>query len=310
MVQKNCIKYDSIIILGPTATGKTSLSINLAKKLNTEIINADSMYIYKDLNIGNAKPTIEEMDGVVHHLIGFVDPAESYSVSQYRHDATTIINDMKSRNLIPIIVGGTGLYIDSLINSYSYGETVKDQKLRSELEKDLETYGKEYIYSKLKDIDPESAAKLHVNDTKRVIRALEIYMSSNIKKSEIINNSEPILQNPLIIGLNYDRKELYSRIDKRFDIMINNGLMDEIDYLYNNLKLNPEEHQSMKGIGYKEIVSYLRGEYSFEECMNKVKQHTRNYAKRQITWFKRNNKINWFNPLEDGIVDKILHLLQ
>ena len=206
--------FDSIIILGPTATGKTKISIELAKYLNTEIINADSMYIYRDLDIGTAKPTLKEMDGVIHHLIGFVDPKDTYNVSQYRQDANTAIDDMNARSLIPIIVGGTGLYIDSLINTYSYGETIKNNFIRSKLEKDLDMYGKEYIYNKLKDIDPITAEKLHINDTKRVIRALEIYLSSNTKKSDIINNEEPLLKNPLIIGLNTDREILYERINK------------------------------------------------------------------------------------------------
>jgi len=302
--------YDSIIILGATATGKTNISISLAKLLNTEIINSDSMYIYKQLNIGTAKPTDEEMDGVIHHLIGFVEPSDTYNVSEFRRDAKEIINKMLSESKIPIIVGGTGLYIDSLINNYSYGETIKNNDIRSKLEKELELYGKEHIYNLLKNIDPETATKLHINDTKRIIRALEIYLSSGSKKSNIVNSEEPILKNPLIIGLNYPRDELYDRINRRVDIMINNGLIEEVKFLYES-GLNPENHQSMKGIGYKEIVAYLRNEYSIEEAIDKIKQHSRNYAKRQITWFKRNSKIVWLDASkDDNIVEKIIQLLK
>lgn len=302
--------FDSIIILGPTATGKTRTSIELAKLLNTEIINADSMYIYNELNIGTAKPTFDEMNGVTHHLIGHISASDSYSVSQYRNDASIIINDMKSRNLVPIIVGGTGLYIDSLINNYSYGETIKNDEIRQKLEGDLNTFGKEYLYSELKNIDPDSASKLHINDTKRVIRALEIYYTSKIKKSEIINNEKPILVNPLIIGLNYDRDSLYNNINKRVDIMIDSGLIDEVKTLYYQYKLSPEKCQSMKGIGYKEIIAYLRQELTLDECIEKIKQHSRNYAKRQITWFKRNDKIHWINPLDTDVTEEILSLLK
>lgn len=309
MVQKDNLNYDSIIIVGPTAVGKTALSIALAKKLNTEIVNADSMYIYRDLNIGTAKPDTLEMDNIPHYLIDFVEPDQTYNVSQYRNDATSVINSIRDRGLVPIIVGGTGLYIDSLINNYSYGETIKNDSIRNELELLLEKYGKEYLYDKLKKIDPITASKLHPNDTKRVIRALEIFRSSGSLKSDIKNTSEPSLKNPLIIGLNCDRDYLYRRIDSRVDIMINSGLIDEVKYLYYDKKLNPESHQAMKGIGYKELVSYFRGEMSLNDAIDKIKQHSRNYAKRQITWFKRNTKINWFDSMNDkDILNKIIEL--
>lgn len=301
--------YDSIIILGATATGKTNISINLAKKLNTEIVNADSMYIYKGLNIGTAKPTIDEMNGIVHHLIGFVEPYATYNVSEYRSDAKEKIKQIIFKDKLPIIVGGTGFYIDSLINNYSYGETIKDESIRTKLEQDLDKYGKDYLYDQLKKYDPDSINKLHPNDTKRVIRALEIYLSSGIKKSEIVNSEPAILKNPLIIGLTYPREQLYDRINLRVDLMIKNGLVDEVTQLY-NLGLNPENHQSMKGIGYKEIISYIRNECTLDDAIDKIKQHSRNYAKRQITWFKRNENIIWFDASEDkNIVDKIINLL-
>lgn len=312
MVQKDCIDmYDSIIILGATATGKTDISIRLAKKLNTEIINADSMYIYKNLNIGTAKPTEEEMAGVTHHLISIVDECDTFNVSEYRELAKKKIGEFREKGLMPIIVGGTGFYIDSLIKDYSYGETGSNMQLREQLQGELDRYGKEYIFNKLKGLDPISAEKLHPNDTVRVIRAIEIALSSSTNKSGIINLEKPLLSNPLIIGLNMDRELLYSRINQRVDIMLKDGLLDEVKSLYDR-GFTPENNQCMKGIGYKEITEYLDGNYDLDTAIEKIKQHTRNYAKRQITWFKRNQDIIWFDPSitsKDEIIDEILKLL-
>ncbi|MBE5738413.1 MAG: tRNA (adenosine(37)-N6)-dimethylallyltransferase MiaA [Clostridiales bacterium] len=302
--------YDSIIIIGATATGKTDISIKLAKKLSTEVINADSMYIYKNLNIGTAKPTEEEMAGVKHHLISIVEEKDSFNVSEYRELAKAKIEQFRSRELTPIIVGGTGFYIDSLIKNYSYGETGSNNELREQLQADLDKYGKEYIYKQLEALDPVSASKLHINDTVRVIRAIEIAKSSSRSKSEIINNECPILQKPLLIGLNTDREVLYDRINRRVDIMLKNGLIDEVKSLYDQ-GYTPEECQCMKGIGYKEIVDYLRGNTTLDDSIEKIKQHTRNYAKRQITWFKRNKDIIWFDSVKtdkDEIVNEIIKL--
>ena len=312
MVQKDCIDmYDSIIILGATATGKTDISIRLAKKLNTEIINADSMYIYKNLNIGTAKPTEEEMAGVTHHLISIVDECDTFNVSEYRQLAKEKISEFREKGLMPIIVGGTGFYIDSLIKDYSYGETGSNMQLREQLQGELNKYGKEYIFDKLKSLDTISAEKLHPNDTVRVIRAIEIALSSGTNKSGIINLEKPLLSKPLIIGLNMDRELLYPKINQRVDIMLKDGLLDEVKSLYNR-GFTPENNQCMKGIGYKEITEYLDGNYDLDTAIEKIKQHTRNYAKRQITWFKRNQDIIWFDPSttsKDEIIDKILKLL-
>lgn len=309
MVQENCLDYDAIIILGATATGKTGLSIRLAKKLNTEIINADSMYIYKDLNIGTAKPTLDEMQGIRHHLISFVEPDSTFNVSEYRSNAIDTIQYFKDNNLLPIIVGGTGFYIDSLIKNYSYGGVEKNTDIRNKLQSELEQFGKEHLYNKLKELDIDSYIRLHINDTKRVIRALEIAMTSDNKLSSLANNEEPVLHNPLIIGLNTDRELLYDRINKRVDIMIKDGLIEEVRELIDR-GFTPDNHQSMKGIGYKEIYEYLTEKTSLDEAIDKIKQHTRNYAKRQITWFKRNTDIHWFDPLKDeNIDDKVIELL-
>lgn len=299
--------YDAIIILGSTATGKTNVSIKLAKALKTEIINADSMYIYKDLSIGTAKPTIEEMDGITHHLIDVANPEDSFNVVDYRNLAINVINEFKEKNLIPIIVGGTGFYIDSYTNNYTYGEASYSYEIRQQLKSELSQFGKEYIFEKLKKLSPDTAQRLHVNDTVRVIRALEICLQTGneLKNS---NTSEAIIKNPLYIGLTMDREVLYDRINRRVDIMVNNGLIEEVISLYNK-GYTTETHQSMKGIGYKEIVEYLKGECELTDAIDKIKQHTRNYAKRQITWFKRNKEIHWFNPLEDkNIINKIIEL--
>ena len=302
--------YDSIIILGATATGKTAISIELAKRLNTEIINADSMYIYKNLNIGTAKPTDDEMAGVKHHLIGIVDEDDTFNVSQYRDLAEKTIEDFRARNLLPIVVGGTGFYIDSLIKNYSYGETGSNSAIREQLQADLDKYGKEYVFDILRSVDPDSALKLHPNDTVRVIRAIEIAKSSENNKSNIINKDTTILKKPLLIGLNVDRVTLYDRINKRVDIMIESGLLDEVRGLYNK-GLRPDNSQSMKGIGYKEVVDYIEGNYDLNTAIEKIKQHTRNYAKRQITWFKRNADIIWLDPMsmeKEKLVNTILNL--
>ena len=309
MVQKDSlIMYDGIIVLGATATGKTKISIDLAKALNTEIINADSMYIYKDLSIGTAKPTIEEMNGVKHHIIDVAEPSQDFNVINYRDIAKSVIFDFKSKNLIPIIVGGTGFYIDSLTKNYSYGNATHSDEIRAQLNQELLEYGNEHLYNKLMDLSPETASKLHPNDKTRVIRALEILMLTGKCQIENNNDEEILIKNPLFIGLNINREILYDRINQRVDIMINNGLVEEVKNLYNR-GFKPEIHQSMKGIGYKEICEYLEGNCSLDDAIDKIKQHTRNYAKRQITWFKRNDQIHWFNPLEDkNIIDQIVKL--
>ena len=300
--------YDAIIVLGSTATGKTKVSIDLAKLLKTEIINADSMYIYKELNIGTAKPTLDEMSGIKHHIIDVAEPNDSFNVVDYRKHAEPVLNYFKDMNLIPIVVGGTGFYIESLVSNYTYGEATYSPELRSSLQQELENKGKEYLYNKLKSINPTLAEKLHVNDTFRVIRALEISINNKNEKCTHLNNTEPLIKNPLYIGLTMDREILYDRINKRVDLMVENGLVEEVSGLYYN-GYNPIDHQSMKGIGYKEIVEYLEKKCTLDEALGKIKQHTRNYAKRQITWFKRNKDIHWFNPLNDeDVVQKIVEL--
>ena len=300
--------YDSIVIFGATATGKTKIAIELARKLKTEIINADSMYIYKDLNIGTAKPSREEMSGIKHHLIDHISSENDYNVINFRSDAKKTLILFNNNKLLPIIVGGTGFYINSLITNYSYGNDSHSESLRHELLSDLNKYGKEYLYNKLKEIDPEVASTLHVNDTSRIIRAIEIKLITGNSKNMIINNKSPLLTKPLLIGLNTPREELYKKINIRVDQMLKAGLINEVSELYSR-GLTPENSQSMRGIGYKEIVDYLRGNCTLEIAIDKIKQHTRNYAKRQITWFKRYNDAIWFDTLNDkDIVNKIIKI--
>lgn len=301
--------YDSIIIFGATATGKTSVSIKLARVLNTQVINADSMYIYKDLSIGTAKPTKEEMGDIVHHLIGFVDAKDNFNVVNFRDCVKQTLEQFKNKKLLPIIVGGTGFYIDSLISNYSYGNDTHSDALRKQLLDELAQFGKAHLYNHLKEIDPQVAEKLHENDTSRIIRAIEIKTLSGKSKSIISNNEKPLLSNPLLIGLNMPRELLYDKINRRVDIMLKDGLIDEVRTLVQS-GLTPGNSQSMKGIGYKEIYNYLIGNCTLDFAVEKIKQHTRNYAKRQITWFKRYSNIHWFDMSQDfDIIDEILKLL-
>lgn len=274
-----------IVIAGPTAVGKTKLSVDIAKLLGTEIISGDSMQIYRGMDIGTAKVTEEETKGVKHHLIDIRDPDEEYSVAEFKEDAMRIIDDLHKRDLIPVIAGGTGLFIDSIIKVRSYKDQIKDDRLRHELEQFAITYGNEALHEKLKAEDPESYERLHPNNLKRVIRALEVRYLTGIPFSEF---KDPEGLNPdfdvLYYYLNMERQKLYDRINMRVDIMINNGLIDEVRGLIEN-GVDPHA-QSMMAIGYKEIVSYLNGETDLDKAIDRIKQGSRNYAKRQLTWFR------------------------
>ena len=294
-------KYNSILIVGPTASGKSDVAILLAKKLKGEIINTDSMQIYAEMQIGTARPTVEEQDKITHHLFGFIPVDSEYSVSEYRADAEKVFKEIIDRKKIPIFVGGTGLYAQSLISNFSYGENTKDEKLRAKYEKLAAEKGKEEVYKKLKKLDPEAAEKISCNDLKRIIRAIEIYTLSKKKKSEMVEENKAMQTNmqtsikPLIIGINYPREQLYERINLRTENMINNGLLDEAQIIFN--KNLPEKSQSLGAIAYKELFPYFRKERSLAGCIELLKQKTRNYAKRQITWFKKMNVI-WFDKSE------------
>ena len=284
-----------IVICGPTASGKTSLSISLAKKINGEIVSCDSMQIYKEMDIGSAKPTVEEMQEIKHYLVDFVSPEKRYSVSEYKEDASKAIEEIINKGKTPIIVGGTRLYLNSLIYNIQYNEMEVDLNYRRELEKEAEEYGLEVLYNRAKEIDPEAMEKVSANDKKRITRVLEIYNATGRNKTELEKKSrKEVPYNYLIFGINMERSILYDRINKRVDIMLEQGLIEEVKNLINKYSNMPT---AMQGLGYKEVKEFLDGNISKEEMIEKIKMETRRYAKRQITWFKRIENIIWLDGL-------------
>ena len=278
-----------IIIAGPTGVGKTALSIEVAKKYNGEVVSADSIQIYKGLDIGSAKVTKEEAEGIVHHLIDIVSPESEYSAGDYAKDAEIAISEIAKKGKIPIVVGGTGMYITSLL--FEPGVTCgKDEKYRKELEELGEKYGSPYLHKMLEKVDPESAKLIHENHQTRIIRALEIFHVSGKKKSEQKSSVLP-KYDYLLFGLTADREILYDRINKRVDKMLDSGLLSEVQGLINSGIT--DKNQCMQGIGYKETYNYLTGKTDKEEFVSKLKQASRNYAKRQITYFKKVPGIVW-----------------
>lgn len=293
-----------LVICGATASGKTKLAVDCALKLKSEVVSADSQLIYKKLNIGTAKPTPEEMRGVRHHMIDIVDPKDNFSVGDYREKAAPIVEDIISNDKIPVICGGTGFYINSLLFDLGYGKVGADPQVREKYSRYLEEHGKEALFERLKEVDPKTAEKLHVNDVKRVIRALEIYEVSGNKKSEQSDELIPKYEY-LAVAINYPREELYSRIDRRVDEMFEGGLVDEVESL---LKSGIDENcQSMQAIGYKEVVSCLKNGDNRSTMRDIIKLNTRHYAKRQITFFKKFKGIVWLNP-EEATADKVLEI--
>ncbi len=281
------------ILAGPTAVGKTEISINIAEELKGEIISADSMQIYKKMDIGSAKIGSDEMRGIDHHLIDFLDPSEEFSVAAFSERAKSEIEKIYERGNLPMVVGGTGLYINSLIYNYSFAGTDRDEGYRDYLAQLAEEKGKDYIYGLLREVDPLSCERIPSNNLKRVIRALEVYKVSGKPFSSFSKDEDvyKIPYNVFYYVLNMNREELYSRINKRVDIMFEKGLLEEV------ISLQKEGYtcdmQSMKGIGYKEILSYLDGEISLEKAVDLIKQFSRNYAKRQLTWFRKDPRVVW-----------------
>ena len=295
----------ALVICGATASGKTSLAVDCALKLNTQVISADSQLIYKGLDIGTAKPTEAEKRGVKHHLIDIVEPNASFSVSDYKNAALPVLNSLLSEGKAPIICGGTGFYINSLLFDLSYGKVAADSRIREKYAKILEEEGANALYEKLKSVDIETAKKLHINDTKRIIRALEIFEVSGKKKSEQNDSLIPVI-NYTAIAINYPRDVLYNRIDRRVDEMFERGLIDEVKELLNSGI--DENCQCMQAIGYKEVVFGLKN-VSLESTMRDIiKQNTRHYAKRQITFFKKLQGIHWLEP-QEATADKVAEIL-
>ncbi|HCB96223.1 MAG TPA: tRNA (adenosine(37)-N6)-dimethylallyltransferase MiaA [Ruminococcus sp.] len=282
-----------ISVIGPTASGKTGLAVELAKHFNGEVVSADSMQIYKGMQIATAKPTIQEMQGIKHHLIDFLQPDQTYSVAMYVNDAKKCINDIHSRGKLPFVVGGTGLYVDSLLNNVKFSEEERDRKICDELNEIYKTQGVDALLDILSEFDDKSAHRLKAEkNPKRIIRAIEFYKTTGKTITEQIEKSklEPSPYNTIKLGLNFkDRQVLYDRINKRVDLMLDNGLLDEAKkVLSNNLS-----QTSVKAIGYKELIPYFNCEKTLEDCVENLKRETRRYAKRQITWFKRDKEINW-----------------
>ena len=286
-----------IVICGPTASGKTALSIELAKKINGEIVSSDSMQIYKDMNIGTAKPTIEEMQGIKHYLIDFIAPDKRYSVAEYKKDAENAIEEILKKGKSPILVGGTGLYIDTLIYGIEYPTIEFDEKYRQELEEREKKEGLINLYEEAKKIDEEAVKKISKNDKKRILRILEIYHATGKNKTEqeLISRQKGPKYDYKVFAINMDRETLYNRINKRVDIMLENGLVEEVKKLLEKYKEFPT---SMQGLGYKEVKEFLENKISKEEMIDKIKQESRRYAKRQITWFKKNKQTIWINGLD------------
>lgn len=296
------MKHKAVVVVGPTASGKTALGVKICKRFNGEVISADSMQIYKGLDISTAKPDSDEMSGVRHHLIDFLDVSEKYSVSAYCKDARKAFDDIVSKGKLPVIVGGTGLYIDSFITNTSFIDEASSDEVRNELMNELSIYGAEYMHRKLSEVDPDAAKKIHPNNTVRVIRALEVYKTTGITITQQTLDSHKNESDiePLYIGISYDnRDKLYERINKRVDVMLEKGLLQESRDFFQK---NPSK-TSFNSIGCKEIKPYLDNEKKLEACVEALKQATRRYAKRQLTWFKRNPQIHWFYPdLNNGDV--------
>ena len=285
-------KIKIIAVIGPTASGKTGLAVEIAKKFGGEVVSADSMQIYSELTIGTAKPTEKEMQGVPHHLVGHKSIDDEYSVVDYVDEAKKIIEEISSRGKIPVLCGGTGLYVDSLLSNTEFSEIKSDPEVRKNLYDFAKNYGNDALFEKLKEIDPVSASKTHANNLIRVVRALEVFEVTGKTMSEHQKDSHPVPSNYDVcyIGTTFaDRDKLYQRIEKRIDEMLEEGVEEEARFLF--------EHNgtctAAQAIGYKEFYPWFKGEMSREDAISVLKKETRHYAKRQLTWFRRNDKINW-----------------
>lgn len=286
-----------IVICGPTASGKTALSIELAKQIDAEIVSADSMQIYKEMDIGSAKPTKEEMEEIPHYVLDFVSPEERYSVADYKKEAIQAIEKIIAKGKIPIVVGGTGLYIDSLVYGIEYPEIEYNPIYREQLEKRVETEGLEVLYEEASKIDPQAIKAISKNDKKRILRILEIYHQTGKTKTqqEIESRKQEVPYEYHVFAIDMERELLYNRINQRVDNMIEQGLIEEVIQIRNKYTNYPT---AMQALGYKEIVEYLEGNVTKQEAIEKVKQETRRYAKRQLTWFRKNKETIWINGLE------------
>ena len=302
------MKPTVVVIGGPTASGKSKLGIELAKQINGEIISADSMQIYKDMNIGTAKVTLNEMEGIKHYMIDFLSPEERYSVSDYKKTAEKYIETIIKNGKTPIIVGGTGLYIDSLIYGIEFSKEEFDEQYREELNKIADNGNLDKLYEAALKIDPIAMQKISPNDKKRIIRVLEIYNKTGKTKTEqdIKSRKNEVKYDYKVFAIDIKREVLYDRINKRVDVMIDKGLIEEVKEILKKYKTFPT---AMQGLGYKEVVEYIEGNISKTEMIDKIKQKSRNYAKRQLTWFRKNKQTIWLNG-EDSTDENISKILK
>lgn len=295
------MKPKVVVILGPTATGKSNCGIELAKQLNGEIISGDSMLVYKRMDIGTAKPTAEELSEVKHYMVDILEPEESFNVADFQRYADELIRDINARGKLPIIVGGTGLYIKALLENYHFNTSGGDESVREELEQLLSEQGKEALYAKLRELDPVSAENIDPENTRRVIRAIEVALSGeNISKEK----DEEFPYDAVVFGLTMPRDFLYERINKRVDIMLEEGLFEEVEGLLRD-GVSPEA-QSMQAIGYRQVVLCLNGGWPKDYAIDKLKQATRNFAKRQVTWYKKMPYIKWYELTPELEYKKII----
>jgi len=294
-------------VVGPTASGKTALSIALAKQFDGEIISCDSMQIYRGMDIGTAKPTPDEMCGIPHHMIDILEPSESFSAAEYAPRAKSAVADILSRGKLPIFCGGTGLYLDAVLTDNDYADVETDPELRAALLADADRDGPHALWERLRAVDPHAAAATHENNVKRVARALEIYLASGITKTEWDAKSR--LREPpydaVILALDWEREELYRRIDLRVDGMMEAGLPDEVRTLLESGRLT-RNSSAAQAIGYKEFIDYFDGHITLAEAADQIKLASRRYAKRQLTWFRRNPAVNWIKP--DGNFEVIVNI--
>lgn len=303
------MKKKLIILTGPTAVGKTATSISFAKRIGGEIISADSMQVYRHMDIGSAKITVEEMEGVPHHLIDVLEPSEDFNVVRFQQMARNAMEEIYSRGHIPIITGGTGFYIQAILNEIDFEDTEENTKFRMVMNELAEEKGNEYLHEMLRQVDPKSAEQIHPNNRKRVIRALEYYEQTQSPISEH-NEQQRTKQSPyqfVYFVLNRDRKELYERIDKRIDIMLKQGLLEEVKWLAS--AGYTKDMVSMKGLGYKELLAYLDGECSLEEAIYRLRRDTKHFAKRQLTWFRREREVTWIEMEQYSDTETLVNAL-
>ena len=300
--EESAVPQKVVVVAGPTASGKTSLAVQIAARINGEVVSCDSMQIYREMQIGTAAPTEEEMCGIPHHMVGIVEPSASFSCAEYTEQAEKCIRDIHTRGKIPVICGGTGLYLDSLLRVSSFSESEKTEEVRAALHAYAEEHGAEALHARLAAVDPDSAEAIHCNNVRRVVRALEIYETTGITKTEWDRRSlaaEPKYDAFMVLLDFRERERLYDRIDRRVSVMMEAGLVDEVRRLYDK-GLVKEQYIAAQAIGYKEFLPYFSGDCSAEECADQIRLSSRRYAKRQLTWFRRYKDALWLYPDENG----------